>query len=239
VNQMVTYTDAGLLPRGELVTWYESVGNIQPGAANGQYIAFSAGPDTVLVIVSNNCGTDTASMPVFVNPLPNPGTISGYDTVCVGTSVILTDTTSTGGIWTTTNSNAAITGSGYVEGLDTGSVTVLYIASNSCGVDTLQWPMYVLPAGCVRTAVNNVYAQQAGIELFPNPATGTFAILLHGNLEAAITVSDIMGNTVLCTKADSKQREVTVDASKFAAGTYMVRVSEGDNVYREKLVIIQ
>jgi len=239
VNQMVTYTDASLLPFGELVTWYESVGNIQPGSANGQYIAFTPGPDTVLVIVQNNCGIDTAFMPVVVNPLPSAGTISGYDTVCVGTSVILSDTTSTGGIWTTTNSNAAVTGSGIVEGIDTGSVTVMLIAANSCGVDTAQWPMYVLPTGCVRTAVNNVYAPHTGIEIFPNPAYYTFNIMIYGNLEAAITVTDVMGNAVARYTAANTQREVTIDASKFAAGTYMVRVSEGENVYREKLVIIQ
>lgn len=61
------------------------------------------------------------------------GTISGSSTVCVGASTTLSDTT-TGGTWSSSNTSIATIGStGIVTGISSGTVTISYTVSNSCG----------------------------------------------------------------------------------------------------------
>jgi len=70
------------------------------------------------VLTGTNIGTITVTYtgpngckitaPVVIDPLPNPGTISG-DSVCIGQTMILSDTAQNG-IWSSSNSNVQITG---------------------------------------------------------------------------------------------------------------------------------
>src|SRR4029077_10647658 len=47
------------------------------------------GNATIFYLTTNGCGTSAATFNITVNPLPNPGTISGATSVCVGAKIIL------------------------------------------------------------------------------------------------------------------------------------------------------
>jgi len=67
--------------------------------------------------------------------LPAAGTISGASTVCSGSTITLTDAGSVGtGSWSSSNTGiASVNTSGIVTGIASGSVTITYTATNSCG----------------------------------------------------------------------------------------------------------
>jgi len=113
--------------------WSASNGelNITGGVITGA----STGLDTVYYSYSNACGTDITSKIIAVLSNPSVTTIAGSSTVCVGSTISLTDSL-LGGAWSTTNANAGVSSIGIVYGLSVGTDTVKYSATNSCGSDS-------------------------------------------------------------------------------------------------------
>ena len=73
----------------------------------------------------------TPGVKLLYGPLPDAGSITGPSSVIVGSSISLTDPI-IGGAWTASNGNATVTG-GLVHGVSSGSVTISYAVTNSCG----------------------------------------------------------------------------------------------------------
>ena len=94
----------------------------------------SVGTATVSYIVTEQCGMDTATAVVQVSPLPYAAPITGTPELCLHTGTTLTDAT-LGGVWTSSNTTIATIGSssGLVYGANSGSVTISYTYTNSCG----------------------------------------------------------------------------------------------------------
>ena len=63
---------------------------------------------------------------------PTAGTISGSTTVCVGSTITLSDGT-TGGTWSSSTVNASVSSSGVVSGVSSGSATISYTITGDCG----------------------------------------------------------------------------------------------------------
>lgn len=110
-------------------TW--SVTNAHASITAGMLHGLSAGVDTVLYTISNICGTAVATYPVTINPLPIAGTITGATSVCPGSAITVSNTT-TGGSWTLSNGNATHVGA-VITGVTPGVDTVYYTVSNMCG----------------------------------------------------------------------------------------------------------
>ena len=108
-----------------------SASNSNAVVTGGVVTGLASGTDIINYIVSNSCGTVSATKTITINPLPDAGTISGSTVVCVGSNITLTDT-ATGGIWSAENGNVLITG-GTVTGIATGSDLITYTIINSCG----------------------------------------------------------------------------------------------------------
>jgi hypothetical protein len=71
-----------------------------------------------------------------VNASPSAGTITGSSAVCAGSTITLSNTT-TGGTWSSSNTAIATVGStGIVTGVASGTVTISYTVTNSCGTAT-------------------------------------------------------------------------------------------------------
>ena len=115
-------------------TWSSTATAFATVDASGNVTGIAAGTTTVSYTVTNGCGTIAATSTMTVNPLPDPGTITGSAaTVCVGTTLPLTDG-ATGGTWSSTDpSFATVDASGNVTGIATGATTISYTASNGCG----------------------------------------------------------------------------------------------------------
>ncbi|PQJ10742.1 hypothetical protein CJD36_012285 [Flavipsychrobacter stenotrophus] len=127
VGNAITLTDAAA---GGV--W--SATNTNATVTGGVVTGVTSGIDTIRYIVTNTCGSDTATKLITVNTVPSAGTISGPSAVCTGTTIALTDAT-TGGVWTATNANATVAG-GVVTGVTTGIDTIRYTVTNTCGADT-------------------------------------------------------------------------------------------------------
>ncbi len=118
---------------------------ISPGgvwsATNGNAVAdtmgmitgMTTGTDTILYTVTGLCGSATVSHIITVITLPaTAGTITGAAILCKGATVTLSDTIG-GGVWSASNTNATVSGTGMVTGVNTGMDTILYTVSNMCG----------------------------------------------------------------------------------------------------------
>lgn len=91
-----------------------------------------SGADSFKVKVSNGADSDVITIYVNVNRAPSyAGVINGPSGVCVGSSIVLTDTLGSG-TWSITNLNAVVS-NGVVTGESPGLDTVIYMISNKCG----------------------------------------------------------------------------------------------------------
>ncbi len=104
------------------------------GAATG------GASDTANVIytVTNVCGTVSAAKRIYVNTIPYPGVITGASQVCRRTSSALSCTVA-GTNWATSNTNATVSSTGIVNGINPGTVTIYHIVGNGCGADTARF----------------------------------------------------------------------------------------------------
>ena len=89
----------------------------------------AVGVDTVYYVTRHYCGDDSAIAVITVAPFPAATPISGRDTLCAGSSITLSDST-TGGRWSITGGGTVYDGVVYSEW--PGTDTVIYSYINSC-----------------------------------------------------------------------------------------------------------
>ncbi|MES2701903.1 MAG: Ig-like domain-containing protein [Bacteroidota bacterium] len=124
------------------------------GSASGIVTGIAAGVVNITYAVSG--GTAVAS--VTVNGLP--AVIVGATSVCEGSVITLTSTT-TGGTWSSGSSNATVGSAGEVTGVTAGTATI----------------SYSLGTGCARTAVVTITEQPGAITGTPSVCIGTSSTL--------------------------------------------------------------
>jgi hypothetical protein len=93
------------------------------------------GPDSFTVKVSNSLSSDLIVIYVTVDPLLIPGPIMGAAEVCVGDTMLLSNTIS-GGLWSSLKGNVQLfpsLSSCVVKGLFAGVDTIRYQVANACG----------------------------------------------------------------------------------------------------------
>ncbi len=115
-------------------TWSSSNTSATVGST-GVVTGITPGVDTISYTVTGGCGTAIATSVITINPLPNAGSISGASSVCVGSSITLSDGI-TGGIWSRSNTNATVGLTGVVTGILAGLDTIMYSVANICGSAT-------------------------------------------------------------------------------------------------------
>lgn len=102
----------------------------------GIVTGITAGTDTIRYIASSaSCGTAIAIKTVTINPLAFAGVITGDANTCIGTAFTLSDTI-TGGVWKSSNTSIGTVSDGNIASLATGTDTIEYIVTNTCGPDT-------------------------------------------------------------------------------------------------------
>jgi len=117
----------------------------------GLVTATAQGTATITYTVTNTCGTDSKTFAITVNAAPPiVDVITGTSTICPNTTTQLVDAT-TGGTWVSNNTTIAIVGptSGLVTGVKSGSATVTYTVTNSCGSDSKSIVITISPAAPV------------------------------------------------------------------------------------------
>ncbi len=115
--------------------WSSSDAAIGSVSASGGIVAgLGGGTTTIMYKVTQQCGLDSTTVVVTVNPLPYAGPIHGFTQVCANYSAALSDSIA-GGIWTSGNPAIATIDSftGIVNGVTGGEAFITYTVTNSCG----------------------------------------------------------------------------------------------------------
>jgi gliding motility-associated-like protein len=137
IGSSVTLTDGAT---GGVWTSANSTATVSGGTVTG----VSAGTDIITYSVANSCGTALAIQTITVSALPDAGTISGPDTLCVSASATLTDP-APGGAWSTANSTATVSYAGIIAGVSAGADVITYSVSNACGTATAMHTITIGP----------------------------------------------------------------------------------------------
>ena len=148
----------------------------------------AAGTDTIYYSVTNSCGIAAVYAVVTVNPLSNPGTITGSAAVCVGASATLIDP-APGGVWSSGTTGMATVSSttGFttaVSGIAAGTDVIYYTVTTGCGtavaaytVNVLDVPVVIAIAGpdtvCLASSSTLTDATTGGTWTSSSPSLAT------------------------------------------------------------------
>ncbi len=151
-----------------------------------------------------------------ISPISGPGT----DTVCIGRAVTMSDNTS-GGVWSSSNSNTTVSPIGMVTGAATGLDTIVYSVVNSCTSAAVIFPVYVKSCGSLE--VNPVAGMQK-LNIYPNPADKV--LYITGNVITSVAISNFLGQTVYSSEYNTSQ--VQVDIAALPKGIYFVKINDSE-----------
>jgi len=218
VSSTITLTDA---ISGGVWSSSNSAATVLGGVVSG----VSAGTDTISYSVTNTCGIATATVVITINPLPDAGTIISSDSVCVGDSITLSNTSS-GGSWSTVFGNATII-SGLLTGVTMGVDTIVYTASNTCGTTSTKKIIEIID--CV-SEVKSILAPSQDITLYPNPTQNniTLSSLLPIN---TVVVSNLLGQKVFT--GVYNDNKVVINLGQLPEGIYLLKIN---NAYVYKVI---
>lgn len=201
-------------------TWASTLGvSVSP---SGVVTGLAPGLDSIAYIVTTGCGTSYALYFVNVGVAPNAGAISGADTVCIGSTITLSETAS-GGVWTTSVGNALVSSTGTVAGLVAGVDTVKYTATATCGSAIAT--KVIVVTSCI-DGVNDAKAN-SGISVYPNPAADGINVK-SATMITKIQVMNLLGQDVYSAAVNSN--EIFVDLKNQPSGVYIIRVNDTYNV---------
>ena len=130
-------------------TWSSSATGVATVSSSGVVTGVMGGTAIISYVASG--GTATAT--VTVNPLPDAGTITGGGvSMCLGTTLTLTDAVS-GGTWSSTVIGVAlVSASGVVTPVIGGTTIISYTQTNICGTVAATTSITVNPAAGVSSA---------------------------------------------------------------------------------------
>ena len=141
---------------------------------------------------SSGCWGTEGSVTVTINPLP--ATITGAQTVCLGSSIILSDATA-GGTWSSNNGSVAPIGSasGIINGAGTGTATITYTLNTGCSVfDTIT--VNQTPANITGTTVICLGATTTLSDITPSGTWSSGNTYVATVNSAGLVTSQVSGN---------------------------------------------
>lgn len=207
--------------------WYTTDGSVAIVDGDGNVHAVGAGTVGISYSTTSSCGTASDGQLLTVHSLPNAGTLTGSDNVCVGNSITLTPTGSTGEgpLWY--GSSAIVTvDNGMVTGVTAGTATISYRVNNSCGESyaTKVITVNALPDAGTISGPDNICAG-TNINLFATMAGGTW-------MSGGVATIDEFGNMYLPDWAWDGMNTVTYAVTN-ACGTSSTThyVSESAHTY--------
>lgn len=137
--------------------------------------------------------TNSATVAITVNPLPDAGTIAGPTSVCVGSSVTMSNCLT--GVWSSSDpSVAAISSSGVVNGISAGTATISYTVTNICGTSTAT---KVVTVNAIPASLAGPASVDVGSDVLFSLAGGTWSSSDPGiaTVDATGTISGVSSGT--------------------------------------------
>ncbi|MCF8448534.1 MAG: Ig-like domain-containing protein [Taibaiella sp.] len=135
ICQGTTSAFSSTVPGGTWSSSNTAVGTVN--ATTGLVTGLGSGTTIISYSLPGICNAAPVTAVMTINPAPDAGTITGTTEIDALTTTTLSSTT-TGGMWSSSNTDIATVGSasGIVSGLSDGTTTISYIVTNGCGNDT-------------------------------------------------------------------------------------------------------
>jgi trimeric autotransporter adhesin len=177
---------------GTTYSWSPSTGL---SSATGASVNASPSATTVYTVTGTTSGcSNTATVMVSINPLPDAGTITGPGSVCVNANITLSNCTP-GGTWSSGSTGiATVDGTGTVNGLAAGTVLISYTVTNDCGSATATKTITVNSVTAGLTGPSNI---DVGSDILLSVTGGTWSSsnTTIATVDATGTVSGVSNGT--------------------------------------------
>ncbi len=169
-----------------------------------------------------------------VSAAPSMTVTGGSSSICIAATATLSDATP-GGTWSSSTTTVATIGtsSGIVTGVAAGTATITYKTATDAAYKTVTVVSCTSHAG-----INNTYASENELSVFPNPTNGSFSIVVNNdiNSDAIVTITNVVGVRIkTMTIETNKPAETKLDAPQ---GIYFLNVSSGGKQWAKKIVLV-
>ncbi len=212
----ITLTNSGSVGVG---SWSSLSSLVTIGATNGHLTAgASTGTATITyTATTSGCGSTTTTTTVVVNALPDAGTLTGLDSVCVAGTTSLATTGTTAGTWTSLNpAIATVTGSGVVGGVLTGNATIKYkVTTATCGADSINKVIHVNPLPLAGSIGGPSFVCAGSAVTLTN--SGSSGVGQWSTTSSLASVNTISG--MVTTGSSSGVASITYTASTYSCGS--------------------
>lgn len=211
-------------------TWAASASSVATVSSSGSVAGVAAGTAVITYSLGGSCYV-TKNM--TVNPLPDAGTITGTDNVCMGSTTTLANV-ATGGSWSSSNTGiASVSATGVVAGVAVGTATISYSVTNSCGTNSATYPFTV---NACPTSVGEA-PRDILFSVYPNPADGVVELLCFSvtDEKVELVITNVTGQRV-------KTIEIATNSSvhmelNLAPGVYLLSGSTSQEHFTSRLIV--
>ncbi|MBK8874086.1 MAG: T9SS type A sorting domain-containing protein [Bacteroidetes bacterium] len=200
------------------------------GATGATYAATGAGTYKVRVTDANGCSKTSNNIAVTVLPSPTASiTATGSTTFCAGDSVKLAAASGAGNTYQWRKGSSVINGA---TGLNyyaktTGNYKVTVTATNGCTKNSNVIAVNV-PCRVGEFA-------EIPFDIYPNPSSGIFKVVIHENETATLEIKDLTGKIIYMDHLNKNETEV--DLTALAAGIYLAELQTSQMRVVRKIVI--
>ncbi|MCW3122938.1 MAG: hypothetical protein JWQ38_2430 [Flavipsychrobacter sp.] len=151
---------------------------------------------------------------------PYVSAIGGSDTVCTGSSVVLTDSVA-GGYWSTVNGDASVS-AGIVTGITPGIDTISYTLSSTCGTSGVTKVIHII--SCPVLGNEQVLSHAVDITISPNPVQDRVLIKTVSGMSSHVIMTNTTGLTLLENTYNSP--DILLSLSQYPPGIYLIYVND-------------
>lgn len=191
---------------------------------------------TYSVTVSDGvCPSFTTPISVYAYPNATTGSAGPDANVCPGHPATLGGTAVPGATysWTPSTGLSSTTAANPVCST-TGNTTYTVTITDYCGNVSTDAVFVHYDAFCPRRMANPDMVEANVVELYPNPAHGSFTISTNDANAKTIIVYDVTGKIILQKETAAEQQQI--DLGDAPAGIYLVKIISGGNVTMQRFM---
>ena len=198
-NSVCVGNSSTLLPSIQGGSWSITSGSSLVSIVNGTLTTINTGEATVIYTLSNNDGGCQDSIKITVQPLPDAGSLSGNNQICLGSQTTLTPSI-TGGTWSVSNDTiASVDQQGNVLGISIGTVLVNYTLTSENGcISTVSKSVEII--NLPQIISSNKLCVGSQLALTSSIQGGTWSIITgsdNASLNNGILTGNVAGNTTI------------------------------------------